>query len=542
MDIATQILGGVGLILLGMKLMTDGLKLAGGKMLKQVLRTWTKNGVRGIMSGFVITSLVQSSSAVTVAAIGFVNAGIMRLRQAVWVVYGSNVGTTTTAWIVAFVGLKVNVKAFALPMIAVGVAMWLFGGNGRKAPLGEALAGFGVFFLGVEVLQEIAPLVLGSFTFQGLVFQGMLGQLAFMAIGFGLTFVMQSSSAAMALVLTAAAGGLPMPTAAAAVIGANLGTTSTATLAVIGATSNAKRLALVHVVFNMLTAVVAFGLLRLILLGITKARMSLNMATDPATELALFHSCFNVLGILIMWPITAKLTEWVKHRFRTAEEDEGTPRYLDRTVLATPPLAVNALIMELGRISEVARRMAHTAVTCRPKPCKDMSIDRTIMGRLQGAVSKFTSDLSRQGLSQLSADSLPQVLRVAQYYTAAGEMAVEAEVFLEEMGRMENQDVVQEMDALLGIAATSITNADPEHETFSPARLGLFLDNFERSYQMFKDKLLQAGTWDDVDNETMVALLDRFSRIRRLIQQLNKGALLLYALRTNAIIQMRSEQ
>ncbi|MFW5792222.1 MAG: Na/Pi symporter, partial [Desulfohalobiaceae bacterium] len=153
MTLLLNIFGGLGLFLLGMWLMTDGLKVAAGQALRRILRSWTDTPMRGLFSGFLITSLVQSSSAVTVATIGFVNAGILSLKRAIGVIYGSNLGTTTTAWLVALVGFHVNIKVMALPMIGLGMVLHIIAPGTRKAALGHALAGFGVFFLGIDVLK-----------------------------------------------------------------------------------------------------------------------------------------------------------------------------------------------------------------------------------------------------------------------------------------------------------------------------------------------------------------------------------------------------
>ena len=148
-----SLLGGIGLFLLGMRLLTDGLKTAAGRALRGILARSTGTRLRGVLSGALITSVVQSSSAVTVATIGFVNAGILTLLQAVAVIYGSNVGTTATGWIVAIVGIHVNIKALALPAVGAGMLLGLFGRGDRLRAAGQALAGFGVFFLGIDVLR-----------------------------------------------------------------------------------------------------------------------------------------------------------------------------------------------------------------------------------------------------------------------------------------------------------------------------------------------------------------------------------------------------
>jgi phosphate:Na+ symporter len=147
-------IGGIGLFLLGMRLMTEGLKVAAGEMLREFLARWTRTHLRGLASGILITGIVQSSSAVTVAAIGFVNAGVLSLSQTMWVVFGRNIGTTMTGWIVAIVGFDIKIELFALPLLGIGMFTTLTDTSGRRGAVGEALAGFGLFFLGIATLKS----------------------------------------------------------------------------------------------------------------------------------------------------------------------------------------------------------------------------------------------------------------------------------------------------------------------------------------------------------------------------------------------------
>ncbi|MEJ2574476.1 MAG: Na/Pi symporter [Gammaproteobacteria bacterium] len=222
-----NLLGGMGLFLMGMWLLSEGLKLAGGHALRIILSHWTGTPLRGLLSGVFITSLVQSSSAVTVATIGFVNAGLISLQRAVRVIYGSNIGTTVTGWLVAFVGLQFDIKVFALPLIGIGMLLRISGGGTRRAASGTALAGFGLFFVGIDFLR-LAFAGLSQHVPLGAALNGGAGGLALAFVaGVLITVLMQSSSAAMAITLTAAAGGaLPVAAAAAMVIGTNIGTTS----------------------------------------------------------------------------------------------------------------------------------------------------------------------------------------------------------------------------------------------------------------------------------------------------------------------------
>ncbi|NVK87082.1 MAG: Na/Pi cotransporter family protein, partial [Gammaproteobacteria bacterium] len=236
------ILGGLGLFLLAIDNMTDGLKYAAGASLRAALSQWSKTPLRGIFSGCLMTAVVQSSSAVTVAFLGFVNAGLISVRQALGIIYGANVGTTMTGWLVALIGFKMNIQAFALPLIGIGVLMKLIKPNQRVASLGLALVGFGLFFVGIDILKEAFEGIVKVFDISQFTADGITGVASFLLIGIVMTILTQSSSAAIALTITAASTGMiGLYAAGAMVIGANIGTTSTALLATIGATSNAKR-------------------------------------------------------------------------------------------------------------------------------------------------------------------------------------------------------------------------------------------------------------------------------------------------------------
>lgn len=288
-------LGGLGLFLLGMWLITEGLRVAAGHSLERLLSSWTSSRLRGLLSGTMLTALVQSSSAVTVAALGFVNTGLLRFERAVWVIFGSNVGTTLTAWLVALVGFKFKIDVMALPLIGVGALLRVFAPVDRYRNLGMALAGFGILFLGIQTLASGFDSLGQQVSLNGQEHSLLLMVL----IGMALTTMMQSSSAAMALVLTALVGGLVgFEDAAAVVIGANVGTTSTALIATLGATSNARRLASAHVLFNVLTGLVALILLSPLLALVGWGASVLSLEHDPASRLALFHTSFNILGIL----------------------------------------------------------------------------------------------------------------------------------------------------------------------------------------------------------------------------------------------------
>lgn len=423
-ELVVALVGGVGLLLIGMSMLTEGLRLSAGNALRQILERWTGTTLRGIGSGAFITALVQSSSAVTVATIGFVNAGVLSLERAIAVVFGSNVGTTVTGWIVASVGVDVDIDALALPLIGLGGIVHLVRPNTRVGAVGQALAGFGLFFLGIETLQsgfQVAAVGVDPSRFGG----GGLGTLLIVAVvGFVLTTAMQSSSAAIAITLTAAAGGaLSIEAAAAMVIGANVGTTSTAALAVLGAGANARRVAVAHIVFNVISGVLAFALLP-VLVRILVALPASEGGRNPAVVLALFHTVFNVLGVAVCAPLTPLFVKHLSNRFRTSEEDLAKPQFLDSNLVPTPTLALEAVRMELVAIGEIARRMGAAAISSERGGAAAIRGDQEALRARVAAVGEFVVELQRVRLSQRVIDALPTALRLTNSYVEIGDMAV----------------------------------------------------------------------------------------------------------------------
>ncbi|MBZ0132776.1 MAG: Na/Pi cotransporter family protein [Rhodocyclaceae bacterium] len=517
--------GGVGLFLLGMGLMTDGLKFAAGRALQRILAYSTKTPLRGLASGALVTAMVQSSSAVTVATIGFVNAGLLNLSQSLWVLFGANVGSTMTGWLVALVGLKFRIEVLALPLVGFGMLLRLTGEGSRRGALGTALAGFGVLFLGIDMLKETFAGLSTDFTFpEG---TGLRDTIVQVLIGLGLTVLMQSSGASLAIALTAAQSGLlTAQGAAAVVIGANIGTTVTALIAAIGATPNARRTAAAHILFNLLTGAVALLLLPWMLDALDALREALEMDTAPAANLALFHTAFNVLGVLLIWPFATRLTQFLKRRFRSAEEDESRPRYLDKTILAVPALALGALEREVRNMGGIALRTVHNALVVPTMPAAALARNQQIVARLNTAIADFITQLGRASLSPDNAARLPEILRVARYYEAAAELAAEA---AEAAGEATAADGIASDASFRRQAHALLDQADPAGDLADAAALDAGLRDFENDYQILKAELLEAGAQGQLPVGDMDALLRAASALRRALQQAVKAARMLGA-------------
>nr|WP_067298865.1 Na/Pi symporter [Marinobacterium profundum] len=514
-----DLVGGIGLFLLGMHLMTQGLRKAAGSSLKQILRTGTRSRLRGLVSGTLITAMVQSSGVVTIATIGFVNAGLLTLAQSVSVIYGCNIGTTMVGWLIALIGFKIKISALALPLIGGGMLLHL-AGRGRLAHIGFALAGFGVFFIGLDFLKGAFADIEQHLDLSALGSNG-LSLMLFVAAGFVLTLMMQSSAAALAITLSlTASGAIPLAAAAAMVIGANVGTTSTSIIAVLGATSNAKRIAAAHVLFNLITGLVGLGLLLLLapwVNHIDAARFDLVLL------LALFHSLFNLVGVALLWPLTDRLVAILERRFCTQEEDEGRPRYLDETLVQMPPLAIEAMAKEMTRLDQICSRMAREAISSSNGDTSRLRAQQLGVDQLVGKIGAFCQRIAENDISSEISATLPTALRLVRYLNEVSRLSCllpgyydRFEVIADEATR---RDVHQYQKA--SIALIDACEIDDNVDSGAD-RAHLLLHQLERQYQSLKTSILLATTERRLSPEDTVQLLDALSHIHRLAEQAEK--------------------
>src|SRR5690606_30736485 len=293
----------------------------------------------------------------------------------------------------------------------------------RRGAIGMSIAGFGLLFLGIDMLKETFSGLATGFTLpEG---SGAGSVLLQVGIGILLTTLMQSSAATLAVAMTAAQGGMVSIEGAAAVtIGANVGTTLTALIAALGATPNAKRSAAAHILFNVLTAIVAILMLPWLLDLLTWLQGLMKLDESPAVKLALFHSMFNALGILLMWPLAGYMTTFLQARFRKEEEDAASPRYLDKNVQTVPALALDALAHEIRHMGSIAIATVRAALA----ESRDPTIARnsSTVTRLASSIADFIVQLNRGGMLHDQSESLSHLLRQARYYEAATELAVES--------------------------------------------------------------------------------------------------------------------
>lgn len=343
-------LGGLGLFLLGMLLLTDGIKSLAGRALRSILLRFVRGPATAIVSGAGLTALVQSSSATTLTTIGFVSAGLITFPQAIGVVFGANIGTTSTGWIVSMLGFKVSVGAAALPAIFVGAMLRLLA-KGRLAHAGIALAGFGLLFFGIDMLAEGMSGLSQRIDPAAMPGAGIGGRAVLVGVGIAMTVLMQSSSAAMAVTLAALhTGGIDIGQGAALVIGQNIGTTVTAAIAGVGGSTAAKRTALAHILFNAITGVVAFLLLPVFEWSVERWFEDHAGRADVGF-LAAFHTCFNVVGVAILVPALGPFTRLIERMI--PERGSEFTRHLDPSVVHMGPVAIESAKRALSAVLSI---------------------------------------------------------------------------------------------------------------------------------------------------------------------------------------------
>ncbi|WP_242202986.1 Na/Pi cotransporter family protein [Aestuariivivens insulae] len=339
---------GVAVLLFGMIMLEEGFKVFTKGPLQNILKAATNKLYKGITTGALVTALIQSSSLVSVITISFISAGLISLSGGLGLIFGANIGTTATAWLVAGFGLKVKISALALPMLVFGI-IFSFQKKVSLKGLGNILAGLGFFFLGIHYMKEGFDVFKDHIDLSQYAVSGFLGVFVYTGLGIIITTILQSSSATLALILTAlSVGQIEYENALALAIGANVGTTITAILGAISSNSAGKRLATAHFIFNVLTGLVAIAFIYPLANLVNNTSNLLNIAsTNYTLKLALFHTFFNVLGVVLMIPFI-KVLERTLLRFyiEKGDKDIDEPKYLTPSVLGFPWTVISALIKE----------------------------------------------------------------------------------------------------------------------------------------------------------------------------------------------------
>jgi len=356
--VIVTLLGGLGIFLVGLIIMTKGLQSVAGDTFRNIVLNFTKSSYSGAMSGAFMTAMLQSSSATTVAAVGFVGAGIITFSQSLGIIFGANIGSTFTGWIVAIFGLKFSLGTVVLPFIFLGAILKLFAKDNLSS-IGFAIAGFGLIFVGIDTMQDAVKGFEAILTPEILPDDSITGRLLLIGIGIIVTMITQASSAGIAVTLTLLYGGaVNFEQAAALVIGMDVGTTVTAAMATIGGNINARRTGFSHVIYNFMSAVCAF-LFITPYIGIWEYIEPNAIRENGEIALVAFHTSFNIVSVLIILPFTSTFERFIKKTIK--EKDNLFINTLDEELLKEPQMALNMLLQSvineymaiLGHISNI---------------------------------------------------------------------------------------------------------------------------------------------------------------------------------------------
>ncbi len=423
-----RLLGSLALFLYGMKIMSEGLQKFAGDSLRKILTAMTTNRITGVLTGMLITALIQSSSATTVMVVSFVNAGLLTLTQSIGVIMGANIGTTVTAWIISALGFKVDISAFALPLLAFGLPL-LFSGKSSRKSIGEFIFGFSFLFMGLEGLKGNAPDLSANpdmLAFvQNYTDMGFFSILLFLFIGTVLTMVVQASAATMAITLIMCANGwIDYHLGVALVLGENIGTTITANLAALTGNTQARRAALAHLMFNVFGVCWVLVLFYPFTAGVSWFVTDVMHVSDPAVavsfKLAAFHTAFNISNTCIMICFVPFIEKTVCAMIRTKQEDEEYRlQYITSGMLSTAELSILQAQKEIVLFSERTARMFNMVKTLLYEKNEDTFLKiynriekyENISDRMEVEIANYLTQVSEGRLSSESKEEIRVMLR-----------------------------------------------------------------------------------------------------------------------------------
>ena len=417
------LIGGLGLFLFGMKIMSEGLQKIAGNRIRMILAALTNNRVVGMLVGLSVTAIVQSSSATTVMVVGFVNAGLMSLVQAIGVVLGANIGTTFTAQLIAF-----KITKYALPAIGIGAGLKLFARSRKWVYIGEILLGFGILFFGLSIMKDAFDPIKGSEAFKAVFLTVGSNHLLGVLIGALMTIIVQSSSATIGITLALATSGLlSFEASVALILGENIGTTITANLAAIGTNLAARRTALAHFLFNAIgtiyllfmfpyymdfisyiTAPLVGGAADFIIQTQEQAALlGASIGDKPfiARHIANTHTMFNVINVLVFLPFVGLLARVATMIIPGTDETvDFRLKYLDNRVLNTPPIALGQARAETRRMAQVALKNFHRTIQFLKngdlKKIQKLKDREELIDIMQREITDFLVALSQKSISQ----------------------------------------------------------------------------------------------------------------------------------------------
>ena len=423
MDIAIGIMGGLGLFLYGMNLMGDGLQKSAGSKLKRIIELLTSNVIMGVLVGMVVTMIIQSSSATTVMVVGFVNAGIMSLPQAIGVIMGANIGTTITAQLVS---LDVN---FLAPIaLGIGIVIYMFSKKPKYKHIAEILIGFGILFTGMDFMKDAVKPLAGYQGFTDMLLSFGHHPILGVLMGFAITAIVQSSSASMGMLIALASQGLIPVTAALPILyGENIGTCVTSLISSIGASRNARRAAIMHLTFNVLGSMIFMLILSKPIVAIVTA----IDPTDAARQIANAHTLFNIINVIILLPFNKLIVKLalklVPQNNDEKNDDSKTVKFIDDRMIETPSIALVNIEKETLRMGEKAKESLNAAmegIMEKSNEKIELSFRREkLINDLQKSIINYLIKLSKASLDEESRETVDALFNTVNDIERIGDHA-----------------------------------------------------------------------------------------------------------------------
>lgn len=417
--------GGLGLFLFGIRTMGDGLENAAGAKLKRMLEVLTGNRFLAVLVGFVVTAIIQSSTATTVMVVGFVNAGMMSIAQAVGVIMGANIGTTVTSLLIAL-----NFSSVAAAAVLVGVILMLASKKTVVKNLGAIFTGFGLLFLGIDMMSDsMAPLreSVGFMNFIVTVSESPLRPLFGIILGIVMTAVLQSSSASVGVLQTLAMQGLmPLKFSVFVLFGQNIGTCLTALFSTVGAKKNSKRAAVIHLLFNL----IGTGIFILIALLTPYVEWIEKLSPDPMAQIAISHIVFNIVSTVIMFPFANVLVKLscLLVPGKDDSESEMHCKFIDDRLLNTPPFAVMQVGKEVARMAKLARdnfeTSAHALINRSDKDLDKVMENEEIINYLNHHITSYLVKLNALDITDSDSDYIARVFHAINDIERVGDHAI----------------------------------------------------------------------------------------------------------------------
>ena len=423
MDIAIGIMGGLGLFLYGMNLMGDGLQKSAGSKLKRIIELLTSNVIMGVLVGMVVTMVIQSSSATTVMVVGFVNAGIMSLTQAIGVIMGANIGTTITAQLVSL-----DVDFLAPVALGIGIVIYMFSNKPKHKNIAEILIGFGILFTGMDFMKEAVKPLAGYQGFTDMLLSFGHHPILGVLMGFAITAIVQSSSASMGMLIALASQGLIPITAALPILyGENIGTCVTSLISSIGASRNARRAAIMHLTFNVLGSMIFMFILSKPIVAIVTA----IDPTDAARQIANAHTLFNILNVIVLLPFNKLIVKLalklVPETKGEQDDDDKVVKYIDDRMIETPSIALANIIKETLRMGEKSKESLNAAmdgIIDKSKEKIELSFKREkLINELQKSILNYLLKLSKASLNEDSRETVDALFNTVNDIERIGDHA-----------------------------------------------------------------------------------------------------------------------